>query len=327
MLTIYLQLYHNVLTVIQYYIIIKTSRKDLKKGKNMINQKNDLNMITRKLETELITFHFDDLEISEITTKTSCMKLHINVLFIANNVQITKVLYKDYETGLWYYIKNDGTIISHKDTSNHTIKNLVDEMIYDCHIEIEEIVKEVMEVKQELNARFGKEQYFDTDTLQPNKKIENINHCPNQNICCIVSPFVHCNYNYKSDSCIKAHKNFIHDCEQVHKQMKAKSNPEWHHVSFATLANIDFDMLDEKRKLVFGINQILKDGIRNLYKCENHISFEVLERYVIRKCDELIRQNRLKAFWFSYIARQLDEVRRNTIYLYTPYITAHRNRW
>ena len=190
MLTIYLQLCHNMLTVIQYYIIIKikktkASRKDLKKGKNMINQKNDLNMITRKLETELISFHFDDLEISEITTKTSWMKLYINVLFIKDNAQITKVLYKDYETGLWYYIK-------------------------------EETEKDVIEVKQELNA----------------------------------------------------HKNFIHDCEQVHKQMKAKSNPEWHHVSLATLANIDFD-----------------------------------------------------------IAYKLDEVRRNTIYLYTPYITAHRNRW
>lgn len=41
-------------------------------------------------------------------------------------------------------------------------------------------------------------------------KIENINHCPNQNTCCIVSPFVHCDYNYKSDACIKAHKNFNH---------------------------------------------------------------------------------------------------------------------
>lgn len=301
------------LTVIQYYIIIKikktkTSRKDLKKGKNMINQKKDFSMITKKLETELSSFHFDGLEIYEIAPKTSWMKLHINVLFIKGNEQITKVLYKDYETGLWYYIKNDGMIISHKDTFNHTIKNLIDEMIYDCHIEIdeaeeteateetEETEKDVIEVKQELNARFGKEQYFDTDSLQPNKsiiaKIENINYCKN-----------------------------------VHKQIKARSNPEWHHVSLATLANIDFDMLDEKRKLVCDINQILKDGIRNLYKCESHISFEVLERYVIRKCDELIRHNRLKAFWFSYVARQLDEVRRNTIYLYTPYITAHRNRW
>lgn len=84
-------------------------------------------------------------------------------------------------------------------------------------------------------------------------------------------------------------------CKQTWKRYGAIVNPEWHHVSLATLTNIDFDMLDEKRKLVFDINQILKDGIRNLYKCENHISFEVLERYVIRKCDELIRHNRLKS--------------------------------
>lgn len=211
-----------------------------------------------------------------------------------------------------------------------TLKDLYDRLVSDKKEVSESDKKEVMEVKQELNARFGKEQYFDTDSVQPNKtiiaKIENINHCPNQNICCIVSPLVHCDYKYKSDACNKAHKKLIHDYEQVHKQMKARSNPEWHHVNLETFRNIDFDMLDEKRKLVLDINHILKDGIRNLYKCENHISFEVLERYVIRKCDELIRHNCLKAFWFSYIARQLDEVRRNTIYLYTPYITAHRNR-
>ena len=253
------------------------------------------------------------------------------------------------------YVNSNSVLYNHKDKENKDLKERLEERrkimrinnyskffaevakIMDTSIsskepeepeEPEETVKEVMEVKQELNARFGKEQYFDTDSVQPNKTIiENINHCPNQNTCCIVSPFIHCDYNYKSDSCIKAHKNFIHDCEQVHKQMKARSNPEWHHVNLETFHNIDIDMLDEKRKLVRDINQILKDGIRNLYKCENHISFEVLERYVIRKCDELIRNNRLKAFWFSYIARQLDEVRRNTIYLYTPYITAHRNRY
>lgn len=199
-----------------------------------------------------------------------------------------------------------------------TIKDLYDRLVSDY---VESAKREVMEVKQELNSRFGKE--------QPNKiaKIENINHCPNQDTCCIVSPFVHCDYNYKSEECIKAHKNFNHNCEQVLKQLKAKHKPEWHHVSLATLANIDFDMLDEKRKLVRNINQILKDGIRNLYKCENHIAYDALERDVLRKCDELIRRNHLKAFWFSYIAQQLDEVRRNTIYLYAPYITIHRNRW
>lgn len=160
-----------------------------------------------------------------------------------------------------------------------TVEELYERVVSDYS---ESAKKEVMEVKQELKAR------FDTESLQ---------------------------------------KNLIYDCEQVHKQTKAIMNPEWHHVSLAKLANIDFDMLDEKRKLVCDINQILKDGICKLYKCENHISFEVLERYLIRKCDELIRRNRLKAFWFAYVARQLDEVRRNTIYLYTPYSTAHRNRW
>lgn len=44
--------------------------------------------------------------------------------------------------------------------------------------EPEETVKDIMEVKQALNARFGKEQCFDTDSVQPNEtiiaKIENM---------------------------------------------------------------------------------------------------------------------------------------------------------
>lgn len=157
-----------------------------------------------------------------------------------------------------------------------TMKELYERLVTDYS---ELAKKEVMEVKQELNTRFGKEQqYFDTDDLQPNKKIiakiENINHCPNQNTCCIVSPFVHCNYNYKSDSCIKAHKNFIHDCEQVHKQMKAKSNPEWHHVSLATLANIDIDMLDEKRQRYFKIYKELIKTVNDLHKCKTAAAYE-----------------------------------------------------
>lgn len=107
-----------------------------------------------------------------------------------------------------------------------------------------------------------------------NVTIENINHCPNQNTCCIVSPFVHCDYNYKSDACIKAHKNFIHDCEQVHKQMKAKSNPEWHHVSLATLANIDIDMLDEKRQRYFKIYKELIKTVNDLHKCKIAATYE-----------------------------------------------------
>jgi hypothetical protein len=323
----------------------------------MINQKKDLDMITRKIKVEIPTFHYDDLEVSEITTETSWMKLHISVLFIKDDVQITKELYKDYESGLWYYIKSDGMIISHKDTFNHTIKNLIDEMIYDCHLEMEEVAKENEETDkteycESTNNDIKGHIYVDTDSVKvaplPEQQTseESIKDTIMTDDCIktvlnMEELFSQMFGNTIRSKC-KMYNNSCYGCpadrqgnrcggeqwcKQTWKRYGAIVNPEWHHVSLATLANIDFDMLDEKRKLVFDINQILKDGIRNLYKCENHISFEVLERYVIRKCDELIRHNRLKAFWFSYIARQLDDVRRNTIYLYTPYITAHRNRW
>jgi hypothetical protein len=62
-------------------------------------------------------------------------------------------------------------------------------------------------------------------------------------------------------------------CEQVHKQMKAKSNPEWHHVSLATLANIDIDMLDEKRQRYFKIYKELIKTVNDLHKCKTAATY------------------------------------------------------
>lgn len=249
------------LTVIQYYIIIKikktkTSRKDLKKeGIMRINSYNKFFAEVAKIM---------NTSVKAVKPLDGRYKVEL-----ANHVYLN--VYRGVGGSLFIYDhRGIARITSCYDFEDFkTMKDLYERLVSDYS---ESAKKEVMEVKQELNTR--------------------------------------CDYNYKSDSCIKAIQN-----------------PNWHHVSLKTLANIDLDKLDEKHKLVRDINQILKDGIRNLYKCENHISFEVLERYVIRKCDELIRRNRLKVFWFSYIAQQLDEVRRNTIYLYTTYITAHRNRW
>lgn len=162
------------------------------------------------------------------------------------------------------------------------------------------------------------------------KMSENINYCPNQNTCCIVSPFVHCNYNYKSDSCIKAHKNFSHDCEQVHKQMKAKRNPEWHHVSLATLANIDFNMLDKKRQVYLKARCELKRTLADLSKCKTGHTYEARARkfmhdmisqyydneisYAMRKYLDLqlSMSNVINGVWSSYVepAMGLHESRR-----------------
>lgn len=250
----------------------------MKKGKNMINQKNDLNMITRKLETELLTFNFDGLEISEITTTTSWMKLHINVVFIKDDVQITKVLYKDYETGLWYYIKDNGMIISHKDTFNHTIKNLIDEMIYDCHIEIEEV--------EETKA---------TEEAEDTKATEGI---PNVKKCSIAYC---CQADRKHNRC-----GGTQTCRTTWKRYKAIINPEWHHVSLATLANIDFDMLDKKRQVYLKAHRELKRTLVDLSKCKTGHTYEARARKFMRDMVSKYYDNEISYAMRKYLDLQLS---------------------
>lgn len=238
----------------------------MKKGKNMINQKNDLNMITRKLETELLTFHFDGLEISEITTTTSWMKLHINVLFIKDDVQITKVLYKDYETGLWYYIKDNGMIISHKDTFNHTIKNLIDEMIYDCHIEIEEATEDLDEY-EDIIENEDLDEIIENENLDEAEETKTTEEIPNVKKCSIA---YWCQADRKHNRC-----GGTQTCRTTWKRYKAIINPEWHHVSLANLSNIDINMLDEKRQRYFKIYQELIKTIQDLHKCKTAATYEI----------------------------------------------------
>jgi hypothetical protein len=244
----------------------------------MINQKNDLNMITRKLETELLTFHFDGLEISEITTTTSWMKLHINVVFIKDDVQITKVLYKDYETGLWYYIKDNGMIISHKDTFNHTIKNLIDEMIYDCHIEIEEV--------EETKATEEAEDTKATEEI-PNVKKCSIAYC--------------CQADRKHNRC-----GGTQTCRTTWKRYKAIINPEWHHVSLATLANIDFDMLDKKRQVYLKAHRELKRTLVDLSKCKTGHTYEARARKFMRDMVSKYYDNEISYAMRKYLDLQLS---------------------
>lgn len=256
----------------------------------------------------------------EAFAKRVARKLNTTIVRVSNDA----IWFANY-----YYINFDGKFIYIADYSKGTPRKVMCAFIYTYNTqkdffndlekmvaikeepeETEETVKDVMEVKQELNSRFGKEQCFDTDTLQPNKtiiaKIEDINYCPNQNTCCVVSPYVHCDYNYKSDACIKAHKNFIHDCEQVHKHLKAIHNPEWHTVSLATLANIDFDMLDEKRQLYVSLYREIKELLKDLHNCKSGRSYEKrLAKMHIRSAD-LVYENKVTLDYIRYVTRKVS---------------------
>lgn len=65
-----------------------------------------------------------------------------------------------------------------------------------------------------------------------------------------------------------------HFCKQTWKRYSAIVNPEWHHVSLATLANIDSDMLDEKRQRYFKIYKELIKTLNDLHKCKSAATYE-----------------------------------------------------
>lgn len=288
------------LTVIQYYIIIKikktkTSRKDLKKeGIMRINSYNK--------------FFAKVAEIMNTTVKAVKQLDGRYKVELANHVYLN--VYRGAEGSLFTHDhRGIAHITSCYDFEDfESMEELYERLASDYS---ESAKKEVMEVKQESNTRFGKEQqYFDTDSLQPNKtiiaKIENINHCPNQNTCCIVSPFVHCDCNYKSDACIKAHKNFIHDCESVHKQMKAINNPNWHTVRLATVNSSDFFRLNEKLKLYISTYRELKQTLSYLRKCKSINTYDSCYVRYIKKQNDMWAKGKFTNAMLNYIRAKLS---------------------
>lgn len=298
----------------------------------MINQKRDLDMITRKIKVEIPTFHYDDLEVSEITTETSWMKLHISVLFIKDDVQITKELYKDYETGLWYYIKSDGMIISHKDTFNHTIKNLIDEMIYDCHLEMEEVAKENEETdKTEYCESTNNDIYADTDSVKvaplPEQQTseESIKDTIMADDCIktvlnMEELFSQMFGNTIRSKC-KMYNNSCYDCpadrqgnrcggeqwcKQTWERYGAIVNPEWHHVSLATLANIDNGMLDEKRRHYMKVYRMTANVINSIYKCNKLTSIDKLRTNLIQTVRTMAKNEKIEWALVQYVKAKID---------------------
>lgn len=293
-------------------------------------------MITRKIKVEIPTFHYDDLEVSEITTETSWMKLHISVLFVKDDVQITKELYKDYETGLWYYIKSYGMIISHKDTFNHTIKGLIDEMIYDCHLEMEEVAKENEETDkteycESTNNDIKGHIYVDTDSVKvaplPEQQTseESIKDTIMTDDCIktvlnMKELFSQMFGNTISSKC-KMYNNSCYGCpadrqgnrcgveqwcKQTWKRYGAIVNPEWHHVSLTTLANIDNDMLDEKRRHYMKVYRMTANVINSIYKCNKLTSIDKLRTNLIQTVRTMAKNEKIEWALVQYVKAKID---------------------
>ena len=88
-------------------------------------------------------------------------------------------------------------------------------------------------------------------------------------------------------------------CAETWKRYEAITNPEWHHVSLATIANLNFDMLDEKRKVYLSFYKKWQEVRKNLMQCSCGHSYE--------RCYNVFRRSLTIALYEKKISKELVE--------------------
>ena len=274
------------LTVIQYYIIIKikktkTSRKDLKKeGIMRINSYNKFFAEVAKIM---------NTSVKAVKPLDGRYKVEL-----ANHVYLN--VYRGVGGSLFIHDhRGIAHITSCYDFEDFkTMKDLYERLVSDYS---ESAKKEVMEVRQELNSRLGKEQYFDTDSLQPNKTIIEKTSLP----CLTCKHF--CvrfdNERIKMTHCVR---------KNTENHLKAAKNPNWHHVSLRTLANIDNDMLDEKRQFYMYVYHLLKDFRKYAFEISRREVYFDLVRNVIKDIHQGYFNNKISIKAYNYACRHIESV-------------------
>lgn len=95
-------------------------------------------------------------------------------------------------------------------------------------------------------------------------------------------------------------------CAETWKRYEAITNPEWHHVNLATLANIDFDMLDKKRQVYLKAHRELKRTLLDLSKCKTGHTYEARARKFMRDMISQYYDNEISYAMRKYLDLQLS---------------------
>lgn len=148
--------------------------------------------------------------------------------------------------------------------------------------EPEETVKDVMEVKQELNERFTKV-----------PEIVNTSISDMYNDKCICCPA-----DGPRNRCCGEKW-----CAETWKRYEAIIKPEWHNV---ILANIDFDMVDEKRHLYLSLYREIKELLKDLHNCKSGRSYEKRLAKMHSRCADLVYENKVTSDFVRYVTRKVS---------------------
>lgn len=95
-------------------------------------------------------------------------------------------------------------------------------------------------------------------------------------------------------------------CKQTWKRYGAIVNPEWHHVSLATLANIDNDMLDEKRRHYMKVYRMTANVINTIYKCNKLSSIDKLRTNLIQTVRTMAKNEKIEWALVQYVKAKID---------------------
>lgn len=95
-------------------------------------------------------------------------------------------------------------------------------------------------------------------------------------------------------------------CAETWKRYEAIINPEWHHVSLNTLANLDFDMLDEKRQTYLSAYRDLKQTLSYLRKCKTQDTYDTCFIRYTRRKNMLWAEGKISDAMWKYIERKLS---------------------
>ena len=95
-------------------------------------------------------------------------------------------------------------------------------------------------------------------------------------------------------------------CGKTWKRYEAITNPEWHHVSLSTIANLDFDMLDEKRQLYLSLYREVKELIKDLHKCKSGCTYEKRLAKMYSRNAELVYENKATSDYIRYVTKKVS---------------------
>ena len=95
-------------------------------------------------------------------------------------------------------------------------------------------------------------------------------------------------------------------CGKTWKRYEAITNPEWHHVSLATLTNLDFDMLDEKHQTYLTAYRDLKQTLSYLRKCKTVNTYSACYNRYVKRLNVMRGKSKITNAMYKYIEAKLS---------------------